>query len=584
MKKIVYLVLMSAQIAAGCSKDEIQVPESTVAPVPEITEDDQESNTVFTRTITVVFSDQDGATVTGDENGIVTVNGNQVTVDNTAYDETVRYELSGSSSNGFFKLYSNNRQEVVLNGLALTNPNGAALNNQGKKRCYLVVNGTNKLADSASATYSTADDEDMKAVLFSEGQMLVSGSGQLTVEALNAQSKSAITTDDYLYISETPVLTVNAGSKAGHGVRGKDYVRIAGSTLKVTTQAAMKKGINSDGFVLVEDGDITVNVSGGTAYDSEDKEYAGSAGVKADHYFGMTGGTLTITNTGAGGKGIRAGNYDYYAENGGLSDSYITGGTLTVSTTGSESNGVSSKGIKIGFKEGSGRSYLYGGSLLIGGGNIKVTCTKSEGVEAKGNLTIKDGQLYVTSSSDDAINCQGELNMTGGYVYCNSSGNDGIDSNGNMVLSGGYLFAITTKGTPEVAVDANTEGGYRLYIKSGATVVAYGGLENGYSAEQSVYSMSCTAGGWNALYGGSSYLAAFKVPSGISSVAVSAPSLSEGYKSVSVGETLCSGVWSADGISGGTAVSLSTYSGGQGGGPGGNPGFPGGPGGGGWPW
>ena len=84
MKKIVYLVLMSAQIAAGCSKDEIQVPESTVAPVPEITEDDQESNTVFTRTITVVFSDQNGATVTGVENGIVTVNGNQVTVDNTA--------------------------------------------------------------------------------------------------------------------------------------------------------------------------------------------------------------------------------------------------------------------------------------------------------------------------------------------------------------------------------------------------------------------------------------------------------------------------------------------------------------------
>ena len=171
------------------------------------------------------------------------------------------------------------------------------------------------------------------------------------------------------------------------------------------------------------------------------------------------------------------------------------------------------------------------------------------------------------------------MNVTGGFVYSHSSGNDGIDTNGNMVLSGGYIFGITTKGSPEVALDANTEGGYKLYIKSGATVVAYGGLESGYSAEQSVYSMSCSAGNWNGLWNGSDFIAAFKAPSGISSVAVSAPSLSQGYTGVSVGESLCNGVWAADGISGGNVVSLSTYTN-QGGGPGSG----GGPGGGGRPW
>ena len=140
------------------------------------------------------------------------------------------------------------------------------------------------------------------------------------------------------------------------------------------------------------------------------------------------------------------------------------------------------------------------------------------------------------------------------------------------------MFAITTKGSPEVALDACE--GYKLYIKSGATVVAYGGLESGYSAEQDVKTMSCSAGSWNALHNGSSYIAAFKAPSGISNVAVSAPSLSKGYSGVSVsGSPLCNGIWATSGISGGTSVTLGTYSGG-GGGPGG--GGPGGGGPGGW--
>ena len=489
--------------------------------------------------------------------------------------------LKGSTSNGFFKVYSGNRHTLVLDGVSITNPAGAAINNQGKKKCYIVVNGTNKLADAAQASYDSGE-EDMKAVLFSEGQLLVSGSGSLTVTASNAAGKSGIATDDYLYIQDGPAITVTAGNKAGHGLKANDYVRLSGGSLNVSTQAAMKKGITSDGFVLVEGGTTSINVSGGVAYDSEDGEYTGTAGIKADNYFGMTGGTVTIVNTGAGGKGIRAGNYAYYLENGSLNDSYVSGGTLTVTTSGKESNGVSVKAIKIGYKEGSGRTYVYGGNLLVSGGSISASSAHGESVEAKGKITVTGGSLYAYSSSDDAINCQGEMNVTGGYVYGHSTGNDGIDSNGDMKLSGGYVFAITTRGSPEVALDANTEGGYKLYINSGATVVAYGGLENGYSASQSVYSMSCSAGGWNGLWNGSSFIAAFKAPSGVSSVAVSAPSLSQGYSGVSVGETTCNGVWAADGISGGTAVSLTTYSGGQGG-PGGG-GFPGGPGGGGRPW
>ena len=114
-------------------------------------------------------------------------------------------------------------------------------------------------------------------------------------------------------------------------------------------------------------------------------------------------------------------------------------------------------------------------------------------------------------------------------------------------------------------------------------MVAYGGLESGYSAAQSVYSMSGTAGSWNALHDGKSFIAAFKAPSNISSFIVTAPSLSSGCKGVSVsGDVKCGGVWATDGISGGSSVSLSNYTGGGFGPGGGGPGGPGGGGPGGW--
>ena len=540
-------------------------------------EDDEDNvaNTTFAKTITISFSGA-SASVEGDADGFATVSGAHVTINNTGK-ENIIYKLTGSTTDGSFKLYSSKKQAILLSGVSITNPSGAAINNQSGKRTFVMVEGSNTLADGSSAAYSTTDDEDMKAVFFSEGQLVFSGSGSLTVTANNKQGKSGIVSDDYVRFMASPSVKVTSGSSAGHGIRGKDYVRISDGELTVSTSAAMKKGIGSDDYVFVEGGTTNINVSGGVAYDNDDAEYKGTAGIKADNYFGMTGGSVTIKNTGNGGKGISAGSYDFDSENHTLSNSFISGGTLKITTTGSESNDVSSKGIKIGYKEKSGNKYICAGSLIILGGNITVSASKAEGIEAKGNMTFNGGETYVTSTGDDAINCQGEMTVNNGYIYAYSSQNDAMDSNGNMKFNGGYVFAVTTRGAPEVALDANSEGGYKIYINSGATVVAYGGLENGYSASQTVYSMSCTAGGWNALHNGNSYIAAFKAPSGVSTVAVSAPSLKSAYKGSSIsGETLCNGIWATSGISGGSTSSLGTYSGGgMGGGfPGGGPGRP----------
>ena len=527
--------------------------------------EDDIAGTTFTRMVTVTYSGS-GASVSGysaSADITVEVSGSGVTITNNG-SENVIYHLTGTASNGYFKLYSTKKMALLLDGVSLTNPSGAAINIQSGKRCFVMVEGTNTLADGSSATYNTSDDEDMKAVFFSEGQLVFSGSGSLKVTANNGVEKSCIASDDYVRIMDCPSITVSTGSNAGHGIRGKDYVQLSNGTTTITSAAAMKKGIASEDYVLVEGGIHTINVSGKVAYDSEDGEYKGTAGIKADNYFGMTGGTLTITNSGTGGKGIRAGSEEFEGD---ISASFISGGNLTITTTGSESNDVSSKGMKIGWVTKSGnRVTAYAGDLNISGGTVVVNASRSEGIEAKGNLVISGtAQVYVSSTGDDAINCQAELDVTGGYVYAYSSANDAMDANHDMKISGGYVFAVCTKGSPEVALDANTEERYELYI-TGGTVVAYGGLESGYSSSNTVYSMSCTAGGWNALHDGSSYIAAFKAPSGVSSVAVCSAGLSKGYTGVSVGgTTYCNGTWATSSISGG-------------GGPGG------GPGGGGWPW
>ena len=568
----------------GASGSEADDDPLTFASTGDPSSDDDISTTKFKGRIVITFSESGDATVKGDTYGYVSVDGNKVTVNN-ANGEVLIYELTGTTSNGFFKVYGAKKQAIVLNGVSITNLNGAAINNQNKKRTFVVVKGTNTLSDGPSATYAKENDEDQKAVFFSEAQLIFSGSGLLTVNANNTQDKSGIASDDYIRLMDSPTIKINSGSSAGHGLKGKDYVQLSNGTLFVSIAADMKKGISTDDYVLVEGGTHMITVTGGVAYDEEDAEYSGTAGIKADNYFAMTGGSLNIKNTGDGGKGINAGSYDYDSEKHTLSDSYISGGNLTVTTTGREVNDVSAKGIKIGWvtKEGSGdRAKVtgYAGKLIISGGSVNVNSTNGEGLEVKGDLTFNGGETYVTSLSDDAINCQGELTVNNGFVYAYSSGNDAMDSNGNTFLNGGYVMAVCTKGSPEVAIDANTEEGKKLYINEGAAVVAYGGLENGYSASQSVYSMSGTAGAWNALYNGKSFIAAFKAPSNISTFIVSAPSLSSGYKGVSVsGEAKCNGIWASDGISGGTSVTLSNYTGGNNG-PGG--GWPGG--GGGRPW
>ena len=561
MKKALFCLLLPA-LLAGCSKDSIlpdiwsgntgdptdagsatsQVEGPTTA---EITSDEEDlvANTNFDLTVSVVFSPSGNASVSGTQGQTVTINGNQVTIDNrNAVDKNgkgykIKYELSGSTSNGFFKVYSNNKQALVLNGVSITNPNGAAINNQGKKRCFVLVNGSNSLADGTSYTATPAD-EDEKAAFFSEGQLVFSGTGSLNV---TAKGKAGITSDDYLLFLDSPAISVT--STGGHGFRGKDYIRVDGGTLSATVSASGKKGMSSDSLVVFNGGVTTLKVSGGVLV--EDGEYTGSAGVRADQLFIMNDGSLNVTNSGQGGKGISSDGTGYFQ-----------GGSVTVKVTGSNygssnKQGPGSHTTTDNDSSKSAKGIKFDGALYFSGGEVSVTASSHEAIESKSRIEITGGILYA-QSSDDAINSAGVLAITGGQVCAYSTGNDGLDANANCYIEGGVVYAVGS-GSPEVAIDANTEEGYRLYV-NGGVIFAIGGLESGASLAQSCYQASWSKNTWYSLTAdGAGY--AFKTPaSGGTTLVVSAasqPALTGGV-SVTGGTQIWNGLGVLDGsVSGG---------------------------------
>lgn len=549
MKKIfnfIFFALFLSFFSISCEKDIINLVDPSGSSSDNSGDDISETN--FTQNVTIVFNDNSGATISGtNDDFVVDKSGNDVTIHYKG-SEYVMYTLSGNTTDGFFKLYSGRKQGITLNDVGLTNQNGAAINVQGPdtavnkgKRTFIVVNGNNTIADGQNYT-NTPSTEDEKAAFFGEGQFVFSGNGALTV---NAIGKAGITSDDYIHVMAGP--TINISSSAGHGLRGKDYVLISDGTLNITVSANMKKGIASDGYVLMEGGNTTINVSGGAAYDSEDKEYKGTAGIKADSYFRINDGNLTITNTGAGGKGISIDTYGYF-----------NGGNVTVNTTGNNftSGSVSAKAIKC------------DGDLFFNGGVINVNCSKHEGIEAKGILTINGGEIYSYSAADDAINSGSTFTINGGSVLGYSAGNDGLDANGDCYVKGGIVYAIGAR-QPEVAIDANTEKNFKLYVQGG-TIVAIGGLERGSSLTQSCYSASSwSKNNWYALTVGSSTYA-FKTPSNGGTPLVvsgsSTPTLKSGV-TVSSGTYILNNMFVANAtVTGGSSVSLSSYSA-NGGGP-----------------
>ena len=531
-------------------------------------DDDYIENTTFDKTITITFSTSGNASVSGDDAGIVTVSGNDVVASNTS-DQVIKYVLTGTTTDGFFKLYSTKKQAIVLNGVNITNPDGAAINNQSKKRTFIVLNdGTQNHLSDGTNYYDATDDEDMKACLFSEGQLIFSGSGYLEVDA---NCKAGIRSDDY--VRTLPKTNIYVDASSGNGIRGNDAVIVTGGVINVNVTGVADKGISTDGEVRIDGGRTTIITSGGYEYDDDDSDYSACSGIKADSIININGGEVNVKSTGTGGKGL---NCDDKIN--------INDGVVRIITTGKrqkDSKGsVSPKGIKA------------DGDITINGGQTQVRLEGSgdgtEAIESKGEVHIEAGTVECYSY-DDAVNSAGNLYIDGGYVYARSYNNDGIDANKNLYINGGVVIAEGAA-QPECGIDAAEQ--YKAYINGGTVIAVGGGMQAiDSSSKQASIAVTVALGTTIGVLDGSTAILGYTTPSSDSGTAlmISSPAFKSGsnytlragceisggtsFYNLTTGCTIGSGSKSVD-VTASTSISGSM--GGGMGGMGGGGGMPGG--------
>ena len=543
-----------------------------------------------------------------------TISGAHVTItqSNTdaVNDDEITYQLSGTTTDGSLSLAGSYKCTVSLAGVTLTNPSGAAINITNSKRIQISAkkNTTNTLTDGAGGS--------QKACIYSKGQIQLQGNGMLNVAGL---TKHAIKSGDYITIKN---LTLNITSAVGDGISCNEYfqmksgvvtisgvsddgiqcdldgttstgettdhededsgnIYLEGGTLNVTVTADAAKAIKAAGDMKISGGGITCKTTGGGIWDSDDSKTKASACLSADGAMTVSGGTLTLTSTGNGGKGI--------STDGTMT---ISDGTITINTSG-QAVGASSSGVlttisnaqtldrySTNYKS-SPKGIKADGNMVISGGTITVTTTGcgGEGIESKGTLDITGGHVTV-NAYDDGINSSSHMTISGGYVFSKGSKNDGIDANGNLYITGGLVYAVGSGGA-EKSIDANTEGGYKLYVQGG-TIIAACDLENGASISGGTckYTTSWTANSWYALYNGDTLVAAFKTPTKSTSsgggpggggssqklivYTSSTPTVKSGV-AVSDGTEYFDGMANIGGtVTGGSNVTLSNYSSGGG--------------------
>ncbi len=413
---------------------------------PEVTDpksvqyDDFLAHSTWSKTVNIAY-DGNEVEVTGDTDSlVVTKDGAHLTIQTNAVG--IRYILSGNSSDACFKLYSERKACLTLNGINLTNTQGPVINSQSKKRLFidLPANTVNTLTD--ATTYKKVKGEDQRGCVFAEGKICISGEGQLYV---NARKKGGIASDDYVHLLGGFV-HVNAYAQKGKAIYGKDNVIIGGGVLRTYSEGDASKGISSDSLLWVKGGVIKAITTGDAVYDETEEDYSSCCAMKCEWDMDISGGEIYCLSTGTGGKGISAGHSEIVSE---TKTNYL--GTLTIAnadiyvrTSGKripEVKTEDSHGQKV-EAAASPKGLKSAGKMTINSGNVYVRCSggaAAEGIESKKEIYINGGKIR-SYSVDDGMNAEG-CHIKGGDVMICSTENDGFDVS-FLYMYDGLLYTI----------------------------------------------------------------------------------------------------------------------------------------------
>ena len=224
MKKFAKTFLLSCAI--GIFAGNFIIGQTLPVEMTKAEQDDLVENSSFPNMVRINYSGNT-ATVSTAPNG-VTVNavGSKVSVDSSI--EGLDLVLSGNSTNGSLSVKTTNKAKITLNGLTLNNNDGPAINISTGKRTFIVLNPgtTNSLGDGKNYILGNIN---AKGTIFSEGEIIFSGKGKLTV---SGNYGHAVCSDDHLIIREGTITVQNSVKDAFHA---NDFILIENGTINISS-------------------------------------------------------------------------------------------------------------------------------------------------------------------------------------------------------------------------------------------------------------------------------------------------------------------------------------------------------------
>jgi len=397
----------------------------------------------------------------------VEVSGADVIVTSTADIDDINYVLSGATSDGMFKIYSENDFILTLDEVQITNQDGPAINIQADVDIYVeLADGTTSILTDGATYADPPNGEDQKAAFFSEGQLLFSSGGSLIVNG-QGDDQHGLGSDDYIVINDGNI-TIQSATK--DGIHTNEGYFQNGGTVEITSNS---DGIDAgDGPLEVADGILTV------LNQADDTK-----GLKCDSEILITGGLVDLTIEGDQSKGLSA------------VEILLSGGELNIDTSGNVVLEASGSGYDPSYCVA-----IKADSLVqLNGCQVSITATgeAGRGIFCDGDISLLSGNLEIDLSGDgdtytnelgeiDAyhspcLKADGDISIIGGDYTLNNSG-----KGGKGIISDGQMLFGSLESIPVINI---TTTGQRIVIHYGGG--GPGGGSGEYVEAKAISTDSC---------------------------------------------------------------------------------------------
>lgn len=384
---IVALLLAALLLFSGCAgteaAEEAATDEITALEEPESIPEDT-SDYVYEENEIGISLEGTTARAASDA---VSISGSDVTINGEG-----TYVLSGSLDNGSVIVDAGKEEEVqlILNGVSITSEDFAAIYvvSADKVTVTLAEGTTNTLVNGGS--FTAMDENNVDAVIFSKDDLTLEGAGTLIV-----------------------------ASPAGHGIVGKDDLKISGGSYEIS---ASETAVKANDSIEIGDGVFTLTAGGdGLHAENNDDDSLGSIYISGGaFYINAVDDGIHATTT----LQIDGGVFEITAAEG-LEATCVTinGGDISVA--------ASDDGINAAWK-----SSIYSPRIEINGGNTTVVmgAGDTDGVDSNGDIVINGGTLSVSGNS--AFDYDGTGVINGGAVIVNGQQ---VSTLPNQMMGGGGM-------------------------------------------------------------------------------------------------------------------------------------------------